>query len=97
MLLALSLLPIDARRLSREEASNLEAEADKDLSRDLLQTPSFRDFADKVEESLEESYDLSRSLLTSILYLKYDAPPPTPVVPSYPTQPRQYYPPNEGY
>jgi hypothetical protein len=28
--------------------------------------PSFSDFAERVEESLEESSDLSRSLLTSI-------------------------------
>lgn len=60
---------MDASRWSREEASNLEAEADRDFSRDLLHIPSFRDLAEKVDESLEESSDLSRSLLTSILVI----------------------------
>ncbi len=58
---------MEARSWSREEASSLEVEAERDLRRDRLQTPSLRDLAEKVEESLEESSDLSRSLLTSIL------------------------------
>jgi hypothetical protein len=69
MLLTLRRLPMDARSWSREDASSFEAETDKDLRRDRLQTPSLRDLAEKVEESLEESSDLSRSLLTSILVI----------------------------
>ncbi len=65
ILLALSLLPIDASRLSRVAASSFEAELESDLMRGRVR-PSFSDFAERVEESLEESSDLSRSLLTSI-------------------------------